>query len=263
MSKENEINMDFLKGLEKNICPVCGEEDCPYPRDKRGGKVIEDIMKAYTQGDMTKVKKLHVLKMLPLRKANFGRGGPGSNEGFFDKAQNSKPSMSSFGMLQHFFGKSGRELTLSEIGVHDKVRGLMQKPGAFGRPEGSIQSRFVSQIQSGERVDFENRYNFGLEKKVPIYDPLWGIGGATVSGSLTNVSVEKVGDVYNVSGTINYKLYDKFTDPYDTFNWVKEDINVGGKPFDITGEWKENVSFPVSRQIQENRLMQLLKNRKP
>ncbi|KER05242.1 hypothetical protein MEG1DRAFT_00137 [Photorhabdus temperata subsp. temperata Meg1] len=72
-----------------------------------------------------------------------------------------------------------------------------------------------------------------------------------------------MGDVYNVSGTINYKLYDKFTDPYDTFNWVKEDINVGGKPFDITGEWKENVSFPVSRQIQENRLMQLLKNRKP
>ncbi|MDC9597912.1 hypothetical protein [Xenorhabdus anantnagensis] len=262
MSEENKINMDFLKGLEKNICPVCGEKDCPYPRDRRGDKVIEDIMKAYTKGDTTGVKKLYLSKMLPLRKANFGRGGPGSNEGFYDKAQNSKPSMSSFGMLQHFFGKSGRELTLSDIGVHDKVRSLMRKPGAFGRPEGSIQSRFISQIQGGERVDFENRYNFGLEKKVPVYDPLWGIGGATVSGSLTNVSAEKVGDTYNVSGTINYKLYDKFTDPYDTFNWAKEDINVGGKPFDITGEWKENVTFQVNQQIFENRLMQHLKDKK-
>ncbi|PHM46512.1 hypothetical protein [Xenorhabdus miraniensis] len=262
MSENNKMNMDFLKGLDKNICPVCGEEDCPYPRDRRGDKVIEEIMKEYTKGNMPQVKKLYISKMVPLRKANFGRGSFGSSEGFYDKAKNNKPSMSSFGMLQHFFGKSGRELTLSEIGVHDRVRGLMQKPGAFGRPEGSIQSRFISQIQRGERVDFENGYNFGLEKKVPVYDPLWGIGGAKISGSLTHVSAEKAGDGYNVSGTINYKLYDKFTDPYDTFNWGKEDINVGGEPFDITGEWKEDVNFHVDRKIFDNRLLQLLKDKK-
>ncbi|NDK99117.1 hypothetical protein [Photorhabdus bodei] len=44
--------------------------------------------------------------------------------------------------------------------MHDKVRALMQKPGAFKRAEGSIQSRFISQIQRGERVDFENNYDF-------------------------------------------------------------------------------------------------------
>ncbi|AOM42423.1 hypothetical protein [Xenorhabdus hominickii] len=262
MSDENKMNMDFLKGLDKNICPICGEKDCPYPRDRRGDKVIEEIMKEYAKDNMPQVKKLYLTKMLPLRKLNFGRSGSGSNEAFANKVKQAENNMSSFGMLGHFFGKSGRELTLSEIGVHDRIRGLMQKPGAFGRPEGSIQSRFISQIQSGERIDFENNYNFGLEKNVPIYDPLWGIGGAKISGSLTNVSAEKVGDGYNVSGTINYKLYDKFTDPYDTFNWGKEDINVGGEPFDITGEWKENVNLRVDGRIFENRVLQLLKDKK-
>ncbi|MGV7960477.1 hypothetical protein ACSLVK_06055 [Photorhabdus tasmaniensis] len=76
---------------------------------------------------------------------------------------------------------------------------------------------------------------------------------------MTDVSAEKMGDGYNVSGAIHYKLYDKFTDPYDTFNWVKEDNNWFGEPFDITGEWKENVNFHVERQIYENKIMQLLR----
>ncbi|MCT8342019.1 MULTISPECIES: hypothetical protein [Photorhabdus] len=249
--------MDFLNGLGKNICPVCGEKECKYPKDKRWEKVLNRLMENYAKGNMTRVK-MEYLNLLSLRKSNFSKTSIGATQAFNDNAKKDN-SMSSFGLLSHFFGKSGREISLSEIGVHDQIRGLMQKPGAFGRSEGSIQSRFISQIQNGERIDFKNGYDFGTEKKVPVYDPLWGIGGATVSGKLTDVSAEKMGDGYNVYGVIHYKLYDKFTDPYDTFNWGKEDNNWFGEPFDITGEWKENVNFHVERQIFENKVMQLLK----
>ncbi|MBS9426874.1 hypothetical protein CE143_09670 [Photorhabdus luminescens] len=171
-------------------------------------------------------------------------------------------SMSGLGMFFHFTGKSGRELTLSEIGVHDRIRILMQKPNAFGRTEGSIQSRFISQIQNGERIDFKNGYDFAKESKIPGIDPLWAIGGATISGNLINIKAENAGDKYNISGVINYKLYDNFTDPYDTFNWKTEDINWGGEPFEITGEWQENVNFQIEKNIYENKIKPLIKQNK-
>ncbi|MDB6374148.1 hypothetical protein [Photorhabdus bodei] len=60
-------------------------------------------------------------------------------------------------------------------GIHDRVRKLMHKSGAFGKPESSIQSRFISQIQSGERIYFENNDDFAKEAKIQVVDPLWSI----------------------------------------------------------------------------------------
>ncbi|WP_118984693.1 hypothetical protein [Photorhabdus sp. CRCIA-P01] len=166
--------------------------------------------------------------------------------------------MNGLDMFSHFTGKSGQALTLSGIGVHDKVRELMHKPGAFGKPEGSIQSRFISQIQSGERIYFENNYDFAKEAKIQVVDPLWAIGGATVSGTLKDTKTENIGDKYNISGVINYKFYDEFTDPYDMKDLIDKEWNPNGTPFDITGEWKENVNFQVDKDVYENKVKPLI-----
>ncbi|WP_118984783.1 hypothetical protein [Photorhabdus sp. CRCIA-P01] len=167
-------------------------------------------------------------------------------------------NMSGFGMYFHYTGEFGQALTLYEIGVHDKVRALMQKPGAFKRAEGSIQSRFISQIQRGERIDFENNYDFVEESKVPFLDPLWAIGGATIRGKLTNVKAENVDDKYRVSGVINYELYDKFTDPYDMKDLTGKEWNPNGTPYVITGEWSESVNFDVNKDVYENKIKPML-----
>ncbi|PHM46922.1 hypothetical protein [Xenorhabdus miraniensis] len=160
--------------------------------------------------------------------------------------------MSGWDMFSHYRGDSGRSLTLSEIGVHDRVRELMHKSNAFGKADGSIHSRFISQIQNGKGVDFNNAYDFTKEAKEVIFDPLWAIGGAKVSGVLTNVNAENIGDKYNVSGVINYKLYDNFTDPYDMKDLIGVEWNPNGTPYDIHGEWTESVNFDVKKDIYEN-----------
>ncbi|AYA41267.1 hypothetical protein HZS38_12895 [Xenorhabdus nematophila] len=57
--------------------------------------------------------------------------------------------MSGVGMFFNYFGFSSQALTLDDVGVRNQVIALMDKPGGFARSEGSIQSRFISQIQKG------------------------------------------------------------------------------------------------------------------
>ncbi|MCG3471636.1 hypothetical protein L7750_14895 [Xenorhabdus bovienii] len=175
-----------------------------------------------------------------------------------EKSINVDNEMSGIDMYFHYTDESGKALTLSEIGVHNKVRNLMHKSGAFNKPEGSIQSRFISQIQQGERIDFENNYDFAVESKTPFFDPLWAIGGATVRGKLADVKAENVGDKYRVSGVIVYELYDNFTDPYDIKNVTGKEWNPNGTPYDITGKWSESVNFDVNKDIYENKIKLML-----
>ncbi|WP_426575453.1 hypothetical protein ACP179_00905 (plasmid) [Xenorhabdus stockiae] len=160
--------------------------------------------------------------------------------------------MSGWDMFSHYRGDSGRSLTLSEIGVQDRVRDLIHKPKAFERSEGSIHSRFISQIQDGKGVDFNNSYDFTKEATEKVFDPLWAIGGAKVSGVLTNVSAEDIGDKYKVSGVINYELYDNFTDPYDFKDLFGFEFNPNGTPYEINGAWSESVNFDVKKDVYEN-----------
>ncbi|CBJ88633.1 hypothetical protein XNC1_0559 [Xenorhabdus nematophila ATCC 19061] len=57
--------------------------------------------------------------------------------------------MSGVGMFFNYFGFSSQALTLDDVGVRNQVIALMDKSGGFARSEGSIQSRFISQIQKG------------------------------------------------------------------------------------------------------------------
>ncbi|MCT8342792.1 MULTISPECIES: hypothetical protein [Photorhabdus] len=56
---------------------------------------------------------------------------------------------------------------------------------------------------------------------------------------MKDTKAENIGDKYNISGVINYRFYDEFTDPYDMKDLIGKEWNPNGTPFDITGEWKK------------------------
>ncbi|AXG41487.1 hypothetical protein GPY51_16610 [Photorhabdus laumondii subsp. laumondii] len=240
-------DVDFMKVLEKNLCPACGDKECPiHNKMKHMRDSMNEIVEAYFKDDMLKIKKISVQRFSHYY-SNFNH----------ETIENDK-SMSSIGLFNHYRRDSGQEITLSKIGVQNKISNLIKTPGAFKRTDGtSIQSRFISQIQNGDRTHFNNAYDFGTESR-HFNDPLWAIGGAKVSGKLTDVKVETRGNKYNLSGVIHYKLYDKFTDPYDTFNLVKRDLNPNGTPFDITGAWKEPVNFNIDKNVYDNKIKPLI-----
>ncbi|MDY4281042.1 MAG: hypothetical protein SOX56_08265 [[Pasteurella] mairii] len=151
----------------------------------------------------------------------------------------------------------GKSISLKQIGLENKVRPLIKKNGAFGRSaEDSIESRFIAQFVAGERVTFSNVYNFGKEAN-GIVDPLWAIGSAKIEGKINNV---KFFPGNFATADITYELYDKFTDPYDTFNWVKGEWNTNGTPYEIKDRWTNTVKFNYRPQTEEQ-LLQLLKQR--
>ncbi|PHM46921.1 hypothetical protein [Xenorhabdus miraniensis] len=96
-------------------------------------------------------------------------------------------SMSSIGLMNHYRSHTGQPVTLSQVGVQEKISNLIQKPGAFNRLDNtSVQSRFISQVQNGERIHFINSYDLRNETG-KVNDPLWTMRGALVGGHLSNV----------------------------------------------------------------------------
>ncbi|MDE9553580.1 hypothetical protein [Xenorhabdus bovienii] len=239
-------DIDYMKLLAKDVCPICGKKDCNLIKHE---SVINKLVEAYFKGDMLTVKKMSIQRIAPY----FG-----VLNSIFSEVLEKDTSMSSIGLWNHYKTDTGQEITLSQIGVHDKVLNLIQTPGAFKRPGNtSIQSRFISQIQNGERISFKNAYDFGTESR-SILDPLWAIGGAVVSGKLTDIEVTPRGDYYNLSGVVNYSLYDKYGDPIDIFNWFEKDWDPFGTPFEIKGEWKQTVTIDVDKNVYENQIKPLI-----
>ncbi|WP_426577083.1 hypothetical protein ACP179_23190 [Xenorhabdus stockiae] len=244
--------IDYVKLLELDVCPKCGEKDCilKNPKGVHAGKPLHEAVEAYCKEDMKQLKRI-----IAQRFSQFS----GMYRHKFVDALKNDTSMSSLGLLNHYRKDSGEEIGLSRIGVEGRVRTLMNKEGAFGRPEGtSIHSRFLSQIRNGERVNFNNSYDFATESAHP-HDPLWAIGSATVSGKLSDVEVSRTSNGYNLYGDVHYKLEDKFTDPIDIFNWFEKDWNPLGTPFDIKGEWRQPVSIDVDKNVYENKIRFMLK----
>lgn len=42
---------------------------------------------------------------------------------------------------------------------------------------------------------------------------------------------------YDYEGTMYFSITEKFSDPYDVFNIIPGEINVGGTPYQITARW--------------------------
>lgn len=57
---------------------------------------------------------------------------------------------------------------------------------------------------------------------------------------------------------ITYEFRDRFTDPYDTFNWVEGEWNPNGTPYEIEDRWTNKMEFKYRPQT-EKQLLELLK----
>lgn len=137
--------------------------------------------------------------------------------------------------VKHYFFGNGRPVTLLEIGhlqeiaeqyaYHDKNK------GAFRRLSGQIASKAREGGMKALWYYFEGNYDFK-----PIQ---FSHGTASIYGYF-NGDVTTQGAMLLISGESQFYFTDTFKDPLDTFNLFEDDLEVGGTPYEITGEWTAN-----------------------
>lgn len=132
-------------------------------------------------------------------------------------------------MFAHYLAGGGKALNLSNLGIKQIMMDKVTENNAFGLI-GSIQNRFIeNQIIADKQYFFERPYAVGKET-------IWALGTATISGTFTGSVTITTEGKYHVKGIINYSFFDKFEDPYDTFNWLPGTID-NGFPFEIKDQW--------------------------
>lgn len=156
--------------------------------------------------------------------------------------------VTSFDMMNHYWSGKGNSVTLQQLGLFEKVKSLVKTPNQLGKQNNhSVQGDFIQQIIKNNRKSFRNTYSFRQNVgALAINNPLWAIGGAIIEGQFSGNAVSENGKFY-LKGEISYKFYDKFTDPYDTFNLIPGEWNPDGDSYDINGKWIEPVSVEISQ----------------
>ncbi|OKO99389.1 hypothetical protein [Xenorhabdus eapokensis] len=243
-------DIDYMKMLEKDVCTMCGEKNCPWTKGHGYmNKRMKEITEAYCKGDMRAIKKIYIQRFAPMT---------GVFNNTLSWSQENDNSMSAIGLLKHYRSHTGQPVTLSQVGVQDKISNLAQKPGSFNRSDNtSIHSHFISQIQNGERIHFSNPYDLRNETG-RVSDPLWAMRGSLFSGHLSDIKAQPNGNKYNLSGVVDYNFYNKFEDPLNIFDWFGKDWNPDGTPFEINGKWKQPVNFDVDKHTYENKVKPML-----
>ncbi|HDL3549732.1 TPA: preprotein translocase subunit YajC, partial [Mannheimia haemolytica] len=227
--------------LVNKICFICGKKDCPQMKKSKDYK---DFLDALEKGDVDKADKIYNTKFSQFSKS-FGHEMEKNLE------KNRIPPIyqgvpfDSFDLYQHYSYGNGEALNLSSVGLSNKIRPLVNKDKAFGKSNGSIESRFISQYKNEGRTSFSNAYDFTKEAS-GIADPLWALGTATISGELKDIQIFPGGIA---RGNIHYSIRDRFTDPFDTFNFTKGEWNPNGTPYIIQDSWIKSVRFSIDKKI--------------
>lgn len=149
-------------------------------------------------------------------------------------------------MYLHYLYGNGEDLTLKNLGAEDLMRAAIIKHGSFER-EGSIESRFTAQIakkfeNGSSDYSFNNGYDFGSES-LP-----WAFGSGNLSGEFKGQVTKLQSGDFHVVGQATYYFSDIFQDPYDTFDWFEGSWDPNGKPYNITGEIKNNINTVVTSE---------------
>lgn len=136
--------------------------------------------------------------------------------------------------VAHYYYGGGRTLTLSEIGQLREIAEYYAystgTEGAFRRLSGQIAHEARKAQSSAFSFDFNRSYNFG--------DIEFSHGRGSVSGIFSGV-VTSANPMLYITGRSRFSFFDSFRDPVDlTFE-------VGGTPYDITGEWTASFAAEV------------------
>lgn len=145
-----------------------------------------------------------------------------------------KNTWNSWDMLQHYRKGNGKSMTLSEMGLLKGVKTLVTMDGAF-KKSNNIQERFLTKQVVNQDYTFKQVYSWGDEL-------VWAMGEGVLSGEFKGSVIDKGNGTVLIDGVITYQYADKFTDPYDTFDWVEGETDIGGVAYDITETWTVKVN---------------------
>ncbi len=131
--------------------------------------------------------------------------------------------------FQHYFYGDGQPVKLREIGLLEKVVAKYIRDGAIERLKGQIASKARLNIGNFFDYDFLNTYRLIWVK--------FSLGRSTIKGIYYGKS-ELTKEGLFIKGRIDFDFIDRFADPYDIGNWIKEDSeDPDGTPYDIADKW--------------------------
>lgn len=137
--------------------------------------------------------------------------------------------------VYHYYFGEGRPVTLLEIGHLREIAehyAYVVNGGVFRRLAGQIASEARKQKEDLLVYDFGWHYDFG--------DVEFSYGDSVVSGAF-NGSVRGLGEMLVISGKTDFHFSDRFEDP------VSLHIELGGTPYEITGEWSATFEAQIFR----------------
>ena len=147
------------------------------------------------------------------------------------------------GFFDHYNNGNGEEVDLDSIGLKDNVINSDVYLQMMTNVNNQIENFVHNQVKLGSNApgtyqfswDFNNSYDFTLVKD------LFPIGAATIDGKfLGSFTIDGNGNI-NVNGTLDLNFHDRFEDPWDLFNLVPGSWDPSGDPYDINGNWQQEI----------------------
>lgn len=174
----------------------------------------------------------------------------GLSETLISEVKDSEEKWSEVDFIKHFISGGGREVSLEKAGYLQDIISIVHA-NLFK----SLSDQITAVAQETIDGDFEyttsNSYTW-------LADVLWVFGAGTIRTS-TKATVEKIGKLLTVDGTIDYEYDDVFTDPLSLRQNGKEGssnleltsdlraklTDFGGDAFPILGAWQTSISGTI------------------
>jgi len=154
--------------------------------------------------------------------------------------------------VRHFYFEKGAAKNLADIGLLSEVKAesgklAIDRSGGF---KDQIRSE-VQRIKEGDlEKNFKNSYSFSSVR--------FSMGSGVLNGKFEGKCSLVLADKSYFSGKITVSYSDRFEDPLSVIEqlygsssspnapeWVRNLGNVGGAPYNITGQWTEDFSGDV------------------
>ncbi|OKP00805.1 hypothetical protein [Xenorhabdus eapokensis] len=230
--------INYLKLLERNVCPVCLKGNNLYKKDHLD--FHKSLVESYCRSDSIKTKEIfnNISTNIWNKKDSiyFRLYKIDYNTALLRVNDN---TMSSLGLYNHYKKNSGVELTLSQLGkeTKDNIKHLISLSLPF--------KQFQLDLEKHAVLGFNHTYDFSINTQSAL-DPLLTMRNAKIIGSLKNSTLLSTsGNKFLLNGYINIDFSCEFTDPQSIFNWFGKDWNADGTPFKI----KDNLTILITYSI--------------